>query len=96
MPKDQEIIHIQELLMSDGWKIVENRLDMIIADIENKLFGDDDEITSTEMLEKEEYELLRKQRRHLIELKNIPNQIIFESNFNEDNVIEDYDPYSNL
>lgn len=94
MSEEQKIRFLQELIKSDGWAIVEERLDVMIQEVESKLFGDDDEgIADAVPLKEGEIELLRRQRKHLMSLKNIPNQVIFEANLNKGNMIDSYDPY---
>lgn len=91
--KDQKILFLQELLLSEGWKIVESELDEMVNQVENKLFGEDDDFDDTKKLDELEYELLRRQRKHLIALKNFPNQLIAVTNLNESTPIAEYDPY---
>lgn len=93
MSDEQKLQYLTELIKSEGWAIVQERIDSLIDDVETRLFGDDDEgIVDTEPLKPNEIELLRRQRKHLLHLKSIPNQIIFEIGSSQP-TIDDYDPY---
>jgi len=94
--ENQKAIYLAELINSEGWRMVEERLDLFIEEVESKLFADDEEtITEIKPLESYEIELLRRQRKHLIALKNIPNQLIFETSIQVGEELDSYDPYDN-
>lgn len=93
MSDEQKILYLSELIKSGGWELVESRLNTIIDDIESKLFGDDHE-SFVDIPPLEEIELLRRQRKHILFLKQIPNQMLHEAGMNQSSLIEeDYDPY---
>jgi hypothetical protein len=83
--KEEKISHLQTLLQSEGWRIIQEELREDIRITEAKLFGE------MKMLETETIDQLRRERIDRLELLVLPEAMIRE--LTEVNNKPDYDSY---